>query len=363
MYDVAVVGAGPSGSIAARFIAEAGYKVILIDKAEIPRYKPCGGAIELTLVPKYNLPDEVVEREIESLVLYHTSGAVYRRVGLGAIVWRLKFDGYFQYLAAVAGAKLWELHALKNVVWKNDRYRLRLRRGKAEAKIVVAADGVNSSTLRSIGWSPFKPNEVYLTVQKEILSSKEKIAEIIGEKTINFYFGKEISSHGYGWAFPKRNVISLGWGCLLSEISNTRASFQKFLDYEPVRKILSSGETIRTAAHLVPMKSREVFYERGVVAVGDAVGLVDAISGKGIPYALESGELAAKTIIKVLDEGDLEGLSHYEEALEGAFLPVLKAKYDIVFDVYKNDENIMRYLNLWQRHRASEIAQNLWKNK
>nr|MDO8079931.1 NAD(P)/FAD-dependent oxidoreductase [Candidatus Freyarchaeota archaeon] len=363
MYDIAVVGAGPSGSVSARLVAEAGYKVVLIDKEEIPRYKPCGGAIELTLVPKYKIPNEVIERGVETIALYHTSGKVYRRVGPGAVVWRLKFDAYFQYLAATAGAKLMESQALKNVIWKNGCYRLKLRRGKVEAKIIVAADGVNSSTLRSIGWSPFKPSEVYLTVQKEILSSEERIAKIIGEKTINFYFGKDISKFGYGWAFPKKNVISLGWGCRLSEITNTRKSFQKFLDYEPVSKVLSSGETIRTAAHLVPLKSREAFHERGVVSVGDAAGFVDPISGKGIPYALESGELAAKTIIKVLGEEDLEGLNHYEEALQGSFLPVLKAKYDIVFDVYKNDENIMRYLELWQKYRASEIALNLWKKK
>lgn len=361
MYDVAVIGAGPSGSISAKLIAEAGYKVILIDKEEIPRYKPCGGAIELTLVPKYKLPEEVIEREVESLVLYHTSGKVYHRIGFGAVVWRLKFDGYFQYLAAAAGAKLRELQAVKSVTWKDGHYRLGLRRGKVEAKIIVAADGVNSATLKSIGWSPFKPNEVYLTIQKEILSSRERIAEIIGEKTINFYFGKDISKFGYGWAFPKRNVISLGWGCLLSEITNTRNAFEKFLEYEPVKEILSSGETIRTAAHLVPLKSRDTFIEKGVLAVGDAAGLVDPISGKGIPYALESGELAAKTIIKALDEGDLEGLCDYEDALKDSFLPVLKAKYDIVFDVYKNDESIMRYLELWQKHRASEIAQKLWK--
>ena len=190
---------------------------------------------------------------------------------------------------------------------------------------------------------------------------RERIAEIIGEKTINFYFGKDISKFGYGWAFPKRNVISLGWGCLLSEITNTRNAFEKFLEYEPVKEILSSGETIRTSAHLVPLKSRDTFIEKGVLAVGDAAGLVDPISGKGIPYALESGELAAKTIINALDEGSLEGLCDYEDALKDSFLPVLKAKYDIVFDVYKNDESIMRYLELWQKHRASEIAQKLWK--
>jgi geranylgeranyl reductase len=363
LYDVAIIGAGPSGAMSAGLVAEAGYKVVLIDKEEIPRYKPCGGAIELTLVPKYKIPNEIIERGVETIALYHTSGKVYRRVGPGAVVWRLKFDAYFQNLAITAGAKLMESQTLKNVIWKNGNYLLKLGRRKAEAKIIVAADGVNSSTLKSIGWSPFKPSEVYLTVQKEILSSQEKIAEIIGEKTINFYFGKDISQCGYGWAFPKKNVISLGWGCRLSEITNTRKAFQKFLDYEPVKKVLSIGDTIRTAAHLVPLKTREVFYEKGVVAVGDAAGLVDPISGKGIPYALESGELAAKTIIKVLNEENLEELAHYEEALRSSFLPVLKAKYDIVFDVYKNDENIMRYLELWQKHRASEIALSLWKKK
>ncbi len=361
MYDAAVVGAGPSGSLSAAHIAEAGYKVVLIDRDEIPRYKPCGGAIELTLVSKYKIPSEVIEREVESLVTYHTSGKVFHRLGFGAVVWRLKFDGYFQYLAAAAGAKLMESQALKSVTWRNDHYKLKLKRGDVETRMVVAADGVNSPTLKSIGWRPFKADEVYLTVQKEILSKKEKIAEIIGEKTINFYFGKDISKFGYGWAFPKRNVISLGWGCRLSDISNTRNSFQKFLDYEPIKKILSSGETIRTSAHLVPLKTREKFHEGGVVAVGDAAGLVDPISGKGIPYALESGELAAKTIIKVLDEEDPEGIRTYRDALQGSFLPVLEAKYNIVFDVYRNDENILRYLELWQKHRASEIAQKLWK--
>ncbi|MEM2144171.1 MAG: NAD(P)/FAD-dependent oxidoreductase [Candidatus Jordarchaeaceae archaeon] len=363
MYDVAVIGAGPSGAMSARLIAESGYKVVLIDKEEIPRYKPCGGAIELTLVPKYKIPSEVIERGVETIALYHTSGKVYRRIGPGAVVWRLKFDGYFQNLANTAGAKLMEEQTLKRVIKKNGYYRLGLKREEVEAKIIVAADGVNSSTLKSIGWSSFKPSEVYLTIQKEILSSEEKIAEIIGEKTINFYFGKDISKFGYGWAFPKKNVISLGWGCRLSEIANTREDFQRFLDYEPVKKVLSMGDTIRTAAHLVPLKSREVFHEKGVVAVGDAAGLVDPISGKGIPYALESGEMAAKTIIKVLDGENLEKLTDYDEALKRSFLPVLKAKYDIVFDVYKNDENIMRYLELWQKHRASEIALSLWKKK
>ncbi|MEM3586212.1 MAG: NAD(P)/FAD-dependent oxidoreductase [Candidatus Jordarchaeaceae archaeon] len=361
MYDVAVIGAGPSGSMSAKLVAEAGYKVALIDKEEIPRYKPCGGAIELTLVPKYKIPNEVLEREVETIALYHTSGKVYSRIGPGAVVWRLKFDAYFQNLAAAAGAKLMDSRILKKVGWRNDYYQLELGKEKIKAKIVVAADGANSHTLKSIGWDPFKPSEVYLTVQKEILSSERKIAEIIGERTINFYFGKDISKFGYGWAFPKKNVISLGWGCRLSEIDNTVKSFQKFLNYGPVKKVLSSGDTIRTAAHLVPLKTREVFHERGVLAVGDAAGLVDPISGKGIPYALESGELAAKTIIRALSEENMEKLAGYDEALQKSFLPVLKAKYDIVFDVYKNDENITRYLEMWQKYRASEIALNLWR--
>ena len=52
-FDVVIVGAGPAGSTAAKFIAEGGFKVLLIDKAKFPRFKPCGGALTRRIIERF----------------------------------------------------------------------------------------------------------------------------------------------------------------------------------------------------------------------------------------------------------------------------------------------------------------------
>ena len=53
-YDVIVVGSGPAGSTAAKFIAEKGFKILLIEKDKLPRDKPCGGGLPVRVLNRFS---------------------------------------------------------------------------------------------------------------------------------------------------------------------------------------------------------------------------------------------------------------------------------------------------------------------
>ncbi|MFX1269938.1 MAG: NAD(P)/FAD-dependent oxidoreductase, partial [Promethearchaeota archaeon] len=91
-------------------------------------------------------------------------------------------------------------------------------------------------------------------------------------------------------------------------------------------------------------------------AIGDAGGIVDPISGKGIPYAMMSGKFAIDAIIKCEKRDKLNKLGlEYERILDRNFLKVLKAKRIARDKIFQNDENLKKFLSLWETHRSSEI--------
>ena len=109
--------------------------------------------------------------------------------------------------------------------------------------------------------------------------------------------------------------------------------------------------------HLIPVGVRPKLYEENVFAVGDAGGMVDPISGKGIPYAMMSGQIAIETIksCEKKDRFDKLGTT-YEKSLDRRFLKILKAKRIARDKIFKDDESLKKFLKLWEKHRASEIV-------
>ena len=109
--------------------------------------------------------------------------------------------------------------------------------------------------------------------------------------------------------------------------------------------------------HLIPVGVRPKLYEDNVFAVGDAGGMVDPISGKGIPYAMMSGQIAVETIKACEKKDRLDKLgSTYEKSLDRRFLKILKAKRIARDKIFKDDESLKKFLRLWETHRASEIV-------
>jgi len=374
-WDVIVIGAGPGGSAAGMDLARAGFKVKILEKAQIipeGRYKACGGALAWEIVDQTTLPQELIEREIQCLDLHHMDGEVFHKVGRGAVVWRSVFDKYLLDLALRAGCKLSENDPLLHLEQKSlvqdgqqFNYLVRSRAGNYACKYVVAADGVNSPTLKLLGFPPFAADALVLTITQEIRVGASKISSELGSDKVHLFFGiKDLIERGYAWLFPKKDTITVGWGNTLSLIrgNSVREAFQKFLDLPLTKIALQGGELLRDKPHIIPVGLRAEFARDRVLGVGDAIGAVDPISGKGIPYAILSGQAAARCIKYAADQGKDEQLpQHYTKAINTKFGTVLRLKVALRNKMFSSDENLKKYLKLWETHHSSEIlAQKLF---
>ncbi|TFF96545.1 MAG: NAD(P)/FAD-dependent oxidoreductase [Promethearchaeota archaeon] len=360
-YDIIVVGAGPGGSVAAKTAAENGFSTLLLEKERISekgRYKACGGAMAWELVEEVDFPEEKIARIIESLELHHTDGTTYSKKGKGAVVWRSVFDKFLTDMALDTGAVLKENEPLI-AINKNDLgYEIFTDKDKYHATYVMAADGVTSKTLKLLQWPYFKSEDLCLTITKEMKSTKAKIEENLGQDAVHLFFGKEdLIPVGYAWLFPKNDTITVGWGNQIKLVKNSREEFKKFEDLSFVQEALKGAVQQIFQPHMIPVGIRPKLYDDKVFAVGDAGGIVDPISGKGIPYAMLSGQIALETLIKCQKRDKLHKLgSQYERALDRKFLKVLKAKRVAREKIFQSEENLKKFLSLWETHRSSEIV-------
>ncbi len=370
-FDIAIIGAGPGGSFAAKTAAEHGYRVILIEKESLlpqGRYKACGGAMAWELVEEIGYPEQKISRIIESLVLHHTDGDRYEKKAKGAVVWRSDLDLFLTEQAVQAGAICIDRCALKgisglpteNKQWnpETEQYVLETSKGNIKAKFILAADGVYSKALELLNWPKFPSTSLVLTITKEIKMNPEKIKSILGDKEIHLFFGiKNLVPLGYAWLFPKSEAVSVGWGNNLSTIKNTKQELQKFWSLPMTEQTIKNGTEMRDKAHLIPVEARSKIYENGVFAVGDAGGFVDPISGKGIPYAMISGKLAIESIKAAEQKSRFEDLNGiYLKRLNREFLTMFGYKKELRKKIFSSEENLKKFLDLWQKYRSSEIV-------
>jgi len=359
-FDIIIIGAGPGGSVAAKVAADNGYSVCFIDKENITekgRYKACGGAIAWELVEEIDYPEDKIARVIESLELHHVDGDHFSKKGKGAVIWRSTFDKFLTDMAIESGATLKEQEMFLNIEKINGNYQITTKKGKYNAKYVIAADGATSPTLKVLNWPYFAKENLILTITKEMKSSKVEIDKSLGPETVHLFFGLDLIRVGYAWLFPKTEKITVGWGNQINLVKNSREEFSRFINLPFVKETLKNTTMEIFKPHLIPVGLRPKLYEDKVFAIGDAGGIVDPISGKGIPYAMMSGQMAVEAIKKCEKRDKLDKLGiEYERALDRKFLKILKAKRVARDTIFQSDENLKKFLSLWESYRSSEIV-------
>ncbi|MFX1448938.1 MAG: NAD(P)/FAD-dependent oxidoreductase [Promethearchaeota archaeon] len=362
-FDVIIIGAGPGGSFAAKNAAENGYSSCILEKEVLGdkgRYKACGGAIAWELVEEIDYPEDKISRVIESLELHHVDGETFSKKGKGGVVWRSTFDKYLTDMAVESGSLLHEKEPMINLEKQNGTYRITTPQDKYTAKYVIAADGVNSYTLKLLKWPFFASENIILTITEERKTSNSSIDEHLGSDAVHLYFGiKNLITVGYAWLFPKAETITVGWGNQVNLIKNSREEFKKFTSLPSVKQALKNSTLEIFKPHLIPVGLRPKLYEDNVFAVGDAGGIVDPISGKGIPYAMMSGKIAIESIKTCEKRDKLDKLgTTYEKLLDRTFLKILKAKRIARNKIFENDETLKKFLKLWETYRSSQIIMN-----
>jgi len=317
-WDVIVVGAGPSGSIAGKECAEKGLKVAMVEKNSQAGLKVCAGALEYNILSEFNIEDSVVECYPQRFFI---CGEKLRttREEKSITVYRRNFDRYLADSAVESGARLFTSTRCIKVLKKNQNIIgivTKTPKGfrKMLGKVIIAADGFYSITARSACIQPFyDASDVGLAVQYETYTN----SRVKGD-SVYLFFGKKISRCGYGWIYPKKHGYTVGLGCLLSRLqSSLTQNLAYLMTKHPVAsKILRNvSKRSNLQAACIPLRPNRRICEHGIVVVGDAAGQVSSLSGNGIYYAMKAGVLAGKVVSDAISEDDVSRarLLEYEE--------------------------------------------------
>ena len=336
-YDVVVVGSGPAGSVTARFAAESGANVLIIERRqEVGVPVLCGEGISKK-VDDFKVLEgrRWIANNMEGARIFSPDGTMVKLAAdmagdeTGYVLYRDIFDQELARGAIRAGAELMLNTYAVDVLKENGKVNgVKAKQfGKEfdiEADIIVGADGVESKIGRWAGMkTTLKPYDLETCVQYT-LSNVE-----FDKEYCDFYLGKKIAPGGYVWVFPKgKDIANVGIGILasLSEPGMPLKLLDKFIDSHPE---LKKGEPLRFLAGAVPVAEPIESVRDNLLLIGDAARQVDPITGGGLMASIEAGEIAGETIGKAVGEQrfDKKMLSSYEEKLENTVYKKLKRNY------------------------------------
>jgi menaquinone-9 beta-reductase len=302
-WDVVVVGAGPAGSAAAlaALRARPDARVLLLDRARFPRDKACGDGVAphaLDVVTALGVPGLVDDfRPVHRLRLGYPAGRGAELVGTAArasrVVPREVLDARLRDAAVAAGA-VPGFRRVRTLRTPPDGVVLD---GEVQARVVVAADGAGSVLRRALGMRRNAGRHLALAIR----GYAPVLPHLADEQRIVLGRGRLAA---YAWSFPIGDGrANVGYGEVLASGRHhpTRAHLLDRLD-----ELLpgAGAEGIGWRAHHLPLSTRRPRQPDGrVLLAGDALSLVNPLTGEGIYYAVLSGACAGAAAVTSGDPG------------------------------------------------------------
>jgi geranylgeranyl reductase family protein len=318
-YDVAIVGAGPSGSTTAYHLAQAGARVLLLDRAEFPREKPCGGGVTARAFERAPVDiTPVVEQTVNRVRFSFRLGEFFDYEYPKTLVYmtqRHRLDAFIVEQAVEAGVEFHGGSQVRHLELSKAGVRIASNGDIYDAAVVVGADGANGVVARAAALNPFRRPPIALEANFPYRGGlvpnewRDLLALELGSMP-----------GGYGWSFPKADHFNVGCGGWHSHGGRLRRHLSKLQRHYGLKSV----EMQNVRGHHLPTRDEGTPIVRGrALLVGDAAGLVDPMSGEGIYSAFVSGHLASARILRFLD-GREPDLWPYEGAVERELMPDIR---------------------------------------
>jgi digeranylgeranylglycerophospholipid reductase len=322
--DVLVIGAGPAGSMTAKWAAKSGARVVMLEKRqEIGSPVRCGEGMSKDWLADVGIrPGRWVNLEVEGARIYSPSEKVFeineKHAGneVGYVVERDEFDKQLAIDAANAGVEILLKTSAVAILKENGRvvgakvkqfgepYEIR-------AGITVGADGFESQVGR---WAGLPTN---LATKDMDTCLQYRMTNVDCDvRYCDFFLGK-VAPGGYVWIFPKADgLANVGIGVQVSQVQNpadARTYLDRWIDHHPGyakgKKIDMVGGGVSIAPPL-----RQTAAD-GIMIVGDAARMIDPLTGGGIANGCIAGKICGTVAAEAVHTGDVskEFLQRYEK--------------------------------------------------
>jgi len=283
-YDVIIVGAGPSGATAAYYLANAGMKVLILEKYKLPRFKACGGGIfekVLASLP-FDTSSAITGRTTNITFYNNLKDPVHAKLDTPIIMLnRKKFDYLITEAAVRHGAELNDEIRVNNIEINQNNLTVSSNKGSFLTRFLIGADGAHSFIGKRTGI--VKRRGIWTSLEAEVQGLKQNL------ETSFVGFGH--LKTGYTWSFAKKDYYSVGIGGIGGK--KLTVEFRRWLDF------LGCKDNPRIVSHPIPqVVVGEKLQKGNILVVGDAAGLVDPLTGEGIRHAIKSAQIASEVIIE-----------------------------------------------------------------
>ena len=357
-YDVIVVGAGPAGATAAKFLAEKGMQTLLIDKQKYPRDKPCGGILTIRTLKRFPyLTDDLIDAyayggSISSSSLQHQI-RLQKEEPIAAYVLRKNFDQKLVDQAAQSGATFRDKTTAETIQRTNDAIHIKTDTGESlQSHLIIGADGISSIVAKHTGLRQQNQRIGRCLIQEYPLEDALLDQYFTKKRLFQFYL-KFQGIQGTGWVFPKKNSVNIGIGeiqPISSQPSNKpqlKQVYANYLEFLKEKKLIPPTITNATIqGGVLPLHPLKKTYADRVLLCGDAAGLMNPLTGDGIHYAMSSGMFAAEVCTKAVEikNTSADFLSKYQQRWTDDFGEEITLCTRILKLLLKHDD--ARYIRL-----------------
>jgi geranylgeranyl reductase family protein len=297
-YDVVVVGAGPAGSMAAKYAAKAGARVLMIEEhATIGLPVQCAGLISTRAYEGCELPETLSKHAIRGAHIHAPGGRVLRVDGkrtMAYVIDRGELDRTMTLEALKSGVASIVKTRFTGLRRKEDRlFVTAISHGEPieiQTTVLIGADGVQSAVGRLAGLD--RVQSVLTCAQAEVYT------DIVDPDFVELYVGQDVAPGFFAWAIPTQ------WGTVRIGLCSSERSIEalnSLIEYIYPR---SATSLVRFSAGAIPIGPPACTVTDGILIVGDAAGQVKPTSGGGIYPGTLCAKIAGAVAAQAVKQGD-----------------------------------------------------------